>query len=63
MEDLNYKGIDLIIEAALKLKISGVDFKIDLIGTGIEINNIKKQIKHYDLEKFITVINFLKKKS
>jgi len=59
---INYKGIDLIIEAAFKLKkVSGVDFKIDLIGTGIEINNIKKQIKDYDLEKFITVINFVEK--
>lgn len=53
------KNIPLLIEAAKLLKERSLEFNIDIIGEGLETNNIKKLIKEYNLDDRITMHGFI----
>ena len=60
---IEYKGVDLIIEAALKLKENPeIKYHINLIGSGIDVNKIRNKIKTYNLQNYIQLIDFVEKK-
>ena len=61
---IEYKGVDLIIEAALKLKENPeIKYHINLIGSGIDVNKIQNKIKAYNLQNYIQLIDFVEKRT
>lgn len=59
---IGYKGVDLIIEAALKLKEkSEIKYHINLIGSGIDFNKIQKKIETYNLQNYVQLIDFVER--
>ena len=59
---VHYKGIDLIIDAAKKMKDENrFNFHIDLIGTGILFDVFEKEIKHLGLDNSISMHHFAQK--
>ena len=59
---IGYKGVDLIIEAALKLKENPeIKYHINLIGSGIDVNKIRNKIENYNLENYIQLIDFVER--
>ena len=53
------KGQEYLIEAAQKLKIKNLKFKILIVGWGEEISNLKSQISNLNLENDVFLINNL----
>ena len=59
---VHYKGIDLIIDAAKKMKDENhFNFHIDLIGSGILFDVFEKEIKHLGLDNNISMHHFAQK--
>jgi glycosyltransferase involved in cell wall biosynthesis len=59
---VHYKGIDLIIDAAKKMKDENhFNFHIDLIGSGILFDVFEKEIKHLGLDNSISMHHFAQK--
>ena len=54
-----FKGIYEIIEASLKLKNKRKKFHIYICGDGKGMKNLKKLIKKYGLEKFVTLLGWI----
>ncbi len=60
---VQYKGVDLIIEAAQMLDDNkNFNFKVDLIGSGVELNNLKSKIKNFNLNSIIKIHEFIEQK-
>ena len=51
---------DIIIESCKKLKENNFNFHMTFIGFGNLESQIKNKIKQYDLEKWITIVGFIK---
>ena len=59
---IDYKGVDLIIDAVLRLREKPeINFHINLIGSGVDFNKIQNKIKSYNLQKFVKLINFVER--
>lgn len=59
---VHYKGIDLIIDAAKKMKYeNNINFHIDLIGSGILYDVLEKEIVHLGLSENISMHQFAQK--
>jgi glycosyltransferase involved in cell wall biosynthesis len=59
---VHYKGIDLIIDAAKKMKYENdFNFHIDLIGSGILYDDLEKEIVHLGLNENISMHQFAQK--
>ena len=59
---IDYKGVDLIIDAALRLREKPeINFHINLIGSGVDFNKIQNRIESSNLQKFVKLINFVER--
>lgn len=55
---VNQKGFDRLIKAISSIKDLHSNFKLYILGEGIEKNNLIKLIKQYDLENYVELIGF-----
>ena len=51
-----YEGLSYAIEAMKKIVQSHDDIHLLLVGSGNELENLKQQVKNYQLEKFVTFV-------
>jgi len=56
------KGYDYLLKAAGILKDEGVQFKLTIIGSGPEENNLKRIIAELNLEEYVTIMDTLPQK-
>ena len=50
---IDYKGVDLMIKCLKKFKDSGNNFKLDILGSGVDELFLKKEVKKLGLEENI----------
>lgn len=53
------KGVDRIVEASVRLKSEGYDFRVVIVGDGDLLENIKQRIAEQSLEDVITLTGYM----
>lgn len=55
---VDYKGVDLLIKCLKNYRDSGNNFRLDILGTGVDENFLKKEVQKFNLEDCIVFHGF-----
>ena len=55
---VDYKGVDLLLRCLKKFRDEGNNFKLDILGTGVDENFLKKEVQKLGLENYIVFHGF-----
>ena len=55
---VDYKGVDMLIKCLNKFKDSGNNFRLDILGSGVDENLLKKEVHNLGLENYIVFHGF-----
>ena len=55
---IDYKGVNLLLKCLKKFKDSGNNFRLDILGSGVDEVNLKKEVHNLGLENYIIFHGF-----